>query len=57
MLKGHGVEYFKNNELELKISPIKYLNASQNESVKGKSDKVTDDDLYYSATTLKPKVK
>lgn len=53
-LKKHGVFHYVNGELELKITP----NTMQDVKYSPKSSKeVTEDDLYYSASTLKPKVK
>lgn len=53
-LKKHGVFHYINGDLELKITPI----SMQDVKVKPKSLKeVTEDDLYYSAGSLKPKVK
>jgi hypothetical protein len=54
VLKKHGVESFKHGELELKISPVKYISSLQNEQEKSKSkDKVTEDDLFYSSSPLR----
>lgn len=49
VLKKHGVEKFKSGDLELSISPLKY---SQN-AYQPQDDKVTEEDLYYSATPIK----
>ena len=54
MLKKHGVFHYINGELELKITPatiqdVKHTSKSTKE--------VTEDDLYYSAGSIKPKVK
>ena len=56
VLRRHGVESFEKGEIKLKVSPIKYVDPSFGSSKK-KSDTVTEDDLYYSATTLKPRNK
>jgi hypothetical protein len=56
VLRRHGVESFEKGEIKLRVSPVKYIDAPTNSSRK-KGDSVTDDDLYYSATTLKPRGK
>ena len=55
MLKQHGVETFERGDLKLKISPMKYFQPLQD--VAKASEKVTDEDLYYSSTTLKPRTR
>lgn len=58
VLKKHGVEAYKSGEIELKISPLKYVAPVQDVLSSPKSSKeVSEDDLYYSASTFKPKVK
>ena len=53
VLRKHGVERFKDGEIELNISPVKYAK----EAMMPVSDKVTEEDLFYSATPFKHKVK
>jgi hypothetical protein len=53
VLKKHGVEEFKDNGLEIKISPIKFIQ-KENKKIKPQEG-FTEDDLYYSATKVKPK--
>lgn len=54
VLRKHGVEAFKHGELELKISPVKYISAIQNVQEKTKfKDKITEDDLFYSSSSTK----
>ncbi len=58
VLKKHGVETYKQGDLELKISPLKYVAPVQDALSSPKFTKeVSEDDLYYSASTFKPKVK
>ena len=58
MLKKHGVESFESGDLKLKISPVKYLEPLDDAKRTSKSrDKITDEDLFYSASTLKPRIK
>lgn len=54
VLKRHGVESFKDGEIQLTISPIKYSYEAQKQF---KEEPVTEDDLYYSASPLKHKRK
>lgn len=54
VLRKHGVESFKKGEIELKVSPVKYVNSIE-KTIQPKNKEVTEDDLYYSATTLKPR--
>jgi len=56
VLRRHGVESFEKGEIKLKVSPVKYINNVEN-TVNKKSKEVSEDDLYYSATTLKPRIK
>ena len=56
VLKKHGVEYFKTNEIELKLSGLSAIKPIQDKNLDGKSKKeITEDDLYYSASTWKVK--
>lgn len=55
ILKKHGIEDFQYGDLKLKISSVQY--AVKAASKIDKSDKVTEDDLYYSASNLKPRIK
>ena len=56
VIKSHHVENFKLGDLEVKISPVKYI-AEQSEALSSsmKPEKITEDDLYYSSISLKPK--
>lgn len=56
VIKSHQVENFKLGDLEIKISPVKYI-ADNSEALSSsvKPEKITEDDLYYSSTTLKPR--
>ena len=56
VIKSHRVENFKLGDLEIKISPVKYI-ADNSEALSSsvKPEKITEDDLYYSSTTLKPR--
>ena len=56
VLRRHGVESFEKGEFKLKVSPVKYIDAPVSSS-KRKGESVSEDDLYYSATTLKPRIK
>lgn len=56
ILRQNGVEYFKDAKLEIKISPVKLIQSIEEKAEKEK-DQVSEDDLFYSATTLKPRVK
>lgn len=56
VLKDNGVEYFKDAKLEVKISPVKLIHSLEDKLEKEK-EKVSEDDLYYSSTTLKPRIK
>lgn len=54
MLKKHGVFHYINDGLELKITP----STIQDVKTPSKSTKeVTEDDLYYSASSIKAKGK
>lgn len=54
MLKKNGVFHYVNGDLELKITPM----TMQDVKPTPKSSKeVTEDDLYYSAGSIKPKAK
>jgi hypothetical protein len=54
MLKKNGVFHYIDGDLELKITPT----TMQDVKIPSKSTKeVNEDDLYYSANTLKPKAK
>ena len=57
VIKSHQVENFKLGDLEVKISPVKYI-AEQSQALSSTviTEKITEDDLYYSSTSLKPKV-
>ena len=56
VIKSHQVENFKLGDLEVKISPVKYI-AEQSEALSSsmKPEKITEDDLYYSSISLKPR--
>jgi len=59
MLKKHGVEEFEHEGVKLKINPINFIKKA-NESLTPlakSNEKVTEDDLYYSASALKPRIK
>jgi len=56
VLRRHGVESFEKGEIKLKVSPVKYINAVET-NINKKNKEVSDDDLYYSASTLKPRIK
>ena len=56
VLRRHGVESFEKGEIKLKVSPVKYINNVEN-TVSKKNKEVSEDDLYYSASTLKPRIK
>jgi len=56
VLRRHGVESFEKGEIKLKVSPVKYIDAPVS-SPKKKGELVSEDDLYYSATTLKPRIR
>lgn len=56
VLKENGVEYFKDSNLEIKISPVKLLHAVE-EKLDKKKEEVSEDDLYYSASKFKPRNK
>ena len=57
VIKSHQVENFKLGDLEVKISPVKYI-AEQSQALSSAviTEKITEDDLYYSSTSLKPRV-
>ena len=58
VLQKHGVETFRNGDLELKISPLKYVAPMQDVIDTPKSNKeVSEDDLYYSASNFKQRIK
>ena len=58
VLQKHGVETYKQGDLELKISPLKYVAPMQDVIDAPKSTKeVSEDDLYYSASTFKTRIK
>jgi hypothetical protein len=50
VLRKHGVEHFKSGELELSISPIKYVSHNKKQQTQS-----VEDDLYYSADKFKIK--
>lgn len=56
VIKSHQVENFKLGDLEVKISPVKYI-ADNSEALSSGiiTEKITEDDLYYSSTSLKHK--
>lgn len=56
VIKSHQVENFKLGDLEVKISPVKYI-AEQSQALSSSAiaEKITEDDLYYSSTSLKPR--
>lgn len=56
VLRRHGVESFEKGEIKLKVSPVKYINSVET-NINKKNKEVSEDDLYYSASTLKPRIK
>lgn len=53
VLRAHSVESFKSSDIEVKISPVKYIAEANVLPSIGSSEKITEDDLYYSASNLK----
>lgn len=56
ILKKHGIEEFQHGEIKIKLSAVEYAAKVATKLRKNDSDKITEDDLYYS-TNLKPRIK